>query len=103
MSEVLNKKRKLTVGMMRSCGIPACMDREMLKEIKDTRSSNRLRQNVKIQDATPNPRPGALQGQRVKKGIFIITSNFTKDANDYAAMIDSRIALIDGIRLCIYD
>jgi len=42
---------------------------------------------------------GALQGQRAKKGIFITTSDFTKDANDYAAMIDSRIVLINGVRL----
>jgi restriction system protein len=43
---------------------------------------------------------GALQGQRAKKGIFITTSDFTKDANDYAAMIDSRIVLINGVRPC---
>ena len=43
---------------------------------------------------------GALQGQRAKKGIFITTSDFTKDANAYAAMIDSRIVLINGSRLC---
>jgi restriction system protein len=43
---------------------------------------------------------GALQGQRAKKGIFITTSDFSKDANDYAAMIDSRIVLINGTRLC---
>jgi restriction system protein len=42
---------------------------------------------------------GALQGQRAKKGIFITTSDFTKEANDYAAMIDSRIVLINGTRL----
>jgi len=42
---------------------------------------------------------GALQGQRAKRGIFITTSDFTKDANDYVAMIDSRIVLINGARL----
>ena len=42
---------------------------------------------------------GALQGQRAKKRIFITTSDFTS-ANDYAAMIDSRIVLINGTRLC---
>jgi restriction endonuclease Mrr len=26
--------------------------------------------------------------------------NFSKDANDYAAMIDSRIVLVNGSRLC---
>ncbi|MSP40408.1 MAG: restriction endonuclease [Deltaproteobacteria bacterium] len=42
---------------------------------------------------------GALQGQRAKKGIFITTSHFTKDAEEYAQRIESRIVLIDGRRL----
>lgn len=39
---------------------------------------------------------GALQGQRARKGIFITTSDFTKDATEYAAKIESKIILIDG-------
>lgn len=39
---------------------------------------------------------GALQGQKAKKGVFITTSTFTKDAEDYVSRIDSKIALIDG-------
>jgi restriction system protein len=42
---------------------------------------------------------GALQGKRSKKGIFITTSSFTKEALDYVTMIESRIILIDGDRL----
>lgn len=42
---------------------------------------------------------GALQGQRAKKGIFITTSDFTKEAEDYAAMIDNRIVLVNGVHL----
>jgi restriction system protein len=42
---------------------------------------------------------GALQGHRAKKGIFITTSSFSRDAEEYAARIDSRIVLIDGGRL----
>ena len=42
---------------------------------------------------------GALQGNRAKKGIFITTSPFTKDADDYVAKIDSKIVLIDGEQL----
>ncbi|MDD5198590.1 MAG: restriction endonuclease [Terrimicrobiaceae bacterium] len=42
---------------------------------------------------------GALQGQRARKGIFITTSDFTKDARDYVSRIDSRIILIDGATL----
>jgi restriction system protein len=39
---------------------------------------------------------GALQGQRARKGIMITTSNFSKEALDYASRIDSKIVLIDG-------
>lgn len=39
---------------------------------------------------------GALQGQRAKKGVFITTSGFSKEANEYASVIDSRIILING-------
>jgi restriction system protein len=39
---------------------------------------------------------GALQGQRAKKGVFIITSTYTAEAIDYASRIDTRVVLIDG-------
>ena len=42
---------------------------------------------------------GALQGQRAKKGIFITTSTFTKEAQEFASRIDSKITLIDGVTL----
>jgi restriction system protein len=42
---------------------------------------------------------GALQGQRARKGIFITTSKFSKDATQYVQNIDSKIILIDGRRL----
>ena len=43
---------------------------------------------------------GALHGQRAKKGIFITTSRFSQEAEDYVAKIDNKIALIDGKSLC---
>jgi restriction system protein len=39
---------------------------------------------------------GALQGQRAKRGIFITTSNYSKEAIDFASRIDNKIILIDG-------
>lgn len=42
---------------------------------------------------------GALQGQRAKKGIFLMTSNFSVEAIQYASLIDTRIVLIDGKQL----
>lgn len=42
---------------------------------------------------------GALQGFRAKKGIFITTSDFSKEAVEYSARIDSKIVLIDGEQL----
>jgi hypothetical protein len=42
---------------------------------------------------------GALHGQHATKGIFITTSDFSRDANDYVSKIGSKIVLIDGSRL----
>lgn len=48
---------------------------------------------------------GALQGQRAKKGIFITTSSYTKEARDFVSKIDTKIILIDGPMLAqlMYD
>jgi restriction system protein len=42
---------------------------------------------------------GVLQGHRANKGIFITTSSFTRDAEDYVAKINSKIVLLDGEQL----
>jgi restriction system protein len=42
---------------------------------------------------------GALQGQRARKGVFLTTSDFSKEASQYALQIDTKIALIDGTQL----
>ena len=45
---------------------------------------------------------GALQGQHAKKGIFITTSNFSKEAVDFASRVDNKIILLDGDTLVQY-
>ena len=42
---------------------------------------------------------GALQGQRARKGVFISTSEFSREAANYAANIETKIILIDGSQL----
>ena len=42
---------------------------------------------------------GALQGARARKGVFITTSTFSKEAVEYTDSIDTRIVLIDGQKL----
>ena len=42
---------------------------------------------------------GALQGQRARKGIFITTSDFSRDAQAYVSRIETKIVLIDGEQL----
>ncbi|MDR2813242.1 MAG: restriction endonuclease [Prevotellaceae bacterium] len=42
---------------------------------------------------------GALVGQGAKKGIFITTSSFTKEASEYILRIETKIVLIDGVYL----
>jgi restriction system protein len=45
---------------------------------------------------------GALHGQRARKGIFITTSQFTREAVEYVKAIDTKIVLIDGDHLTNY-
>jgi len=45
---------------------------------------------------------GALAGQGAKKGIFITTSSFTKDAIEYQPKNETKIVLIDGEQLAQY-
>jgi restriction system protein len=42
---------------------------------------------------------GSLEGHRARKGIFITTSQFSKDARDYVTRIEKRIVLIEGEQL----
>ena len=45
---------------------------------------------------------GALAGQGAKKGIFITTSSFSKEALNYAPKNETKIVLIDGEQLAEY-
>jgi restriction system protein len=45
---------------------------------------------------------GALQGKRAKKGIFITTSEFSKEAHEYVKNLDVAVILIDGEKLSQY-
>lgn len=53
-------------------------------------------------DSTPVGRPeimkfvGALQGKRARKGVFMTTSSFTREAHDYTNNISDKVVLIDG-------
>lgn len=39
---------------------------------------------------------GALHGKRAKKGVFITSSEFTREARDYVTHLEPRVVLIDG-------
>lgn len=45
---------------------------------------------------------GALAGQGAKKGIFITTSYFSKEALDYSPRNETKIVLVDGEQLSRY-
>lgn len=42
---------------------------------------------------------GALAGRRAKKGVFITTSTFTREARDFGNHVAEAVVLIDGARL----
>lgn len=39
---------------------------------------------------------GALHGKKARKGVFITTSSFTKEAHDFVKHLDPKVVLIDG-------
>lgn len=42
---------------------------------------------------------GTLEGERARKGVFITTSSFSREAKDYVSRIERKIVLIDGAHL----
>lgn len=42
---------------------------------------------------------GALAGKKARKGVFITTSKFSRDARVYADSLENKVILIDGERL----
>jgi len=42
---------------------------------------------------------GSLEGARARKGVFITTTTFSKEAHDYVSTIEKKIILIDGPHL----
>lgn len=42
---------------------------------------------------------GSLAGHRAKRGVFITTSSYSKQALDYVTSIEARVVLIDGEQL----
>jgi restriction system protein len=42
---------------------------------------------------------GALAGQHARKGVFITTSSFTREARDFEGQVSETVVLIDGVRL----
>jgi restriction system protein len=39
---------------------------------------------------------GALHGQRARRGVFITTADFSREATDYASQIEDKVVLING-------
>ncbi|UJR78523.1 restriction endonuclease [Sandaracinus amylolyticus] len=42
---------------------------------------------------------GALAGRRAKKGVFITTAGYTREAREFAETVSDSIVLVDGARL----
>lgn len=42
---------------------------------------------------------GALQGHRAHKGVFITTANYSREAIEYVALINTKIILVSGVEL----
>lgn len=58
--------------------------------------AKRWQQNATITRPEVQKFVGALAGKRARKGIFITTSTFSKEARSFADGIETKVVLIDG-------
>jgi restriction system protein len=61
--------------------------------------AKRYQRDAKIGSHSIRDFIGALQGCKATKGVFLTTSDFTKDAVDFVSKVQSRVVLIDGQKL----
>lgn len=61
--------------------------------------AKRYSSDNKISRPTVQSFCGALMGKKARKGIFITTSSFTREAEDYVKNLDAKIILINGDQL----
>ena len=87
------------VGKSGDEGIDGIIDEDRLGLDSIYIQAKRWQKDTKIGRPQIQTFVGALQGRKAKKSVFITTASFTNQAREYAAGIDTKIVLIDGIRL----
>ena len=87
------------IGRSGDGGIDGIIDEDRLGLDRIFVQAKRWKEETKVGRPEIQKFAGALQGVRARKGIFITTSSFSREAEEYASTIDTRIVLIDGQRL----
>ncbi len=87
------------VGRSGDEGIDGIIDEDLLGLDVIYIQAKRWKRESKVSRPQIQSFVGALQGKHSRKGVFITTSSFTKDAIEYIASIESKVVLINGERL----
>lgn len=93
------EQRGKRIGGTGDGGVDGVIDQDPLGLDKVYIQAKRYADGNNIGRETVQAFVGALQGVGATKGVFITTSTFTAHAISYASSVQSRVILIDGIRL----
>lgn len=85
------------IGRTGDGGVDGLVDEDRLGLDRIYVQAKRWRDSVPV--AAVSAFAGALMAHQTSKGVFITTSDFTKEARAYVSKIDKRIALVDGKQL----
>jgi restriction system protein len=85
------------IGRTGDGGVDGLVDEDRLGLDRIYVQAKRWKDSVPV--AAVSAFAGALMAHQTSKGVFITTSDFTKEARAYVSRIDKRIALVDGKQL----
>jgi len=87
------------IGRSGDGGVDGLIDEDTLGLDRVYIQAKRYGSNNKVGPGEIRDFFGSLDRVRASKGVFVTTSDFTKDARDTANQLSKRIVLIDGLAL----
>jgi restriction system protein len=91
--------RGLQTGLSGDGGIDGIINEDELGLNAVYVQAKRYAVDNKVGRPAPNAFVGSLTGEGATKGVFVTTSDFSRDAMDYVARVQQRTVLINGDRL----
>jgi len=94
-----HKEASRAVGRSGDEGIDGIIDEDRLGLDVIYIQAKRWKRDSKVSRPQIQAFVGALVGRHAKKGVFITTAEFTNEAYDFSKKLDTKVVLIDGLKL----